>query len=68
MDLEGITLSEISQTKTNTLCCHSYVEPENKINESIRQNRNRLTEIQNKLVVSSGAREEGRRGNMGVED
>ena len=26
MDLEGIRLSEISQTKTNTVCYHLYVE------------------------------------------
>ena len=26
MDLESITLSEISQTETNTLCDHLYVE------------------------------------------
>ena len=26
MDLEGIILSDISQTKTNTVCYHLYVE------------------------------------------
>ena len=26
MNLEGIMLSEISQTKTNTVCYHLYVE------------------------------------------
>ena len=26
MDRESIILGEISQMKTNTLCCHEYVE------------------------------------------
>ena len=26
MELEGIMLSEISQSKTDVICCHSYVE------------------------------------------
>ena len=30
MDLEGIMLSEISQTKTNTVCYHLYDEIKNK--------------------------------------
>ena len=30
MDLEGIMLSEISQTKTNTVLSHLYVESKNK--------------------------------------
>lgn len=28
MDFEGIILSELNQRKTNTVCAHSYVEPE----------------------------------------
>ena len=35
MDLEGIMLSEISQTKTNVLCYHLYVESKKQTNECI---------------------------------
>ena len=35
MDLEGIMLSEISQTKTNALCYHLYVESKKQTNECI---------------------------------
>ena len=28
MEVEGIMLSEISHTKTDTICFHSYVDPE----------------------------------------
>ena len=54
MDLEGIMLSEISQTKTNTVWFHLYVE-------SKKQNKwtNITKHKQNKQVV---AREEGRWG------
>ena len=54
MDLECITLSEMSQRKTkterktNTVCFHFYVEPK------IKQNRNRLTETENKLLFING--------------
>ena len=33
MDLEGIMLSKMSQTKTNTEHFHSYVESEKRTNE-----------------------------------
>ena len=39
----------------------------NTTNELIQQNRNRLTDIENKLVVTRGEREVGR-GKMGVGD
>ena len=41
MDLEGIMLSEISQTKTNTVLYHLYVETKKSI----------FTEAENRLVV-----------------
>ena len=50
MELEGIMLSEISQGKKNTLCYHLYAE---------YKERNRLTDIENKLVVTSGEKEKG---------
>ena len=33
MDLEGIILSEIYWTETNTVCFHLYVESKNKTNK-----------------------------------
>ena len=54
MDLEGIILSEISQTKTNTRLFHLYVE--SKKQKMNKQNRNRLIDTENKLVVSRGER------------
>ena len=67
MDIESIMLSKISQIKTNSVYYHFYVESKNKTNEYIQQNRNRLTDIENKLVETSGNREEGE-GKIGVWD
>ena len=60
MDLEGITLSEISQRKTNTVLYHLYEESKiyNKL-VNITKKRSRLTDIGNKLVVTHGERGEG---------
>ena len=56
MDLGCIVLSEISQTeKTNTILFPLYVES-NKIN---KHNRNKLTDTENKLMVSDGRGIEG---------
>ena len=39
MDLEGIMFSEVSQTKTNTVLLHWYVEPKkNRINKYDKTN------------------------------
>ena len=58
MDLEGM-FSKMSQRKTNTGCFHLYVESkkENKLVNITK--RNRLTDMENKLVVTTGEREEG---------
>ena len=40
------------QTKTNTILYHLYVEFKNNINKCIEQNRSRITDIENKLVVT----------------
>ena len=37
----------------------------NKTNERMQQNRNKLTDIENKLMVTSGGMEEGRGKNRG---
>ena len=58
MNLKGIMLSEINQRKTNTVCYHFYVDSKTKISE-YNKNINKLTDIENKLVVTSGEREEG---------
>lgn len=62
--LEGIILCEISrQRKTKTAYFHLHVEfknNNNKTNEQIQQNRNRLTDRRNKLVITSRKRDEGR--------
>ena len=41
MDFEGTVLSEINQTKTNTVGCHLYAEPEKK-KKKLRETKNRL--------------------------
>ena len=54
MDLEGLMLSEISQRKTNTVWYHLYVESK-KYNKLVNiTKRSRPTDIENKLVVTSG--------------
>ena len=68
MELEGIMLSEIRQRKTNIVWYHLHVESKkyNKsVNKTNKQTKSRLTDIENKLVVTSGERERGR-GNIGV--
>ena len=42
MDFEGTVLSEINQTKTNTVGCHLYAEPEKKKKKTLRETKNRL--------------------------
>ena len=58
MDLEIIILSEVRQRKTNIIWYHSYVESKKKWHKwTYLHNRNRLTDIENKLVVTNGERE-----------
>ena len=56
MDLEGTVLNEINQRKTNDIWFHLRVESK-KPNTRTKQNRNRLLDTENKLVVTRG--EEG---------
>ena len=44
------------QRKTNTVSYHLYVESKNNRNKCIEQNRSRITDIENKLVVPSRER------------
>ena len=57
MDLENIMLSEISQRTTNTIWYH--LESKKWYKWIYIQNRNRLTDIENKFVVNKREREEG---------
>ena len=66
MDLKGIMLSEISQSKILYVITYLW-NLENKRNKQIQQNRNRFMDIDNKLVVTSREREGGR-GKIGVGD
>ena len=65
MDLEGIMLSEISHTKTNTVWYHLYVESKKQSKLVNITERNRLTE--NKLVVSGGREKIGEEGDWEVQ-
>ena len=55
-----------SDRKTNILWYHLYVESKKWYNWTYLQNRNRLTELENELMVTMGSTEE--RNRMGVWD
>ena len=59
MDLKIIILNEISQTKINIMIYHLYLETKKKMMQKNLQNRNRLTDIENKFMVTKGERGEG---------
>ena len=50
--LEIIILSEVSQTKTNTIWYHLYVESKNKYKRTYLLNR--FIDLENELTVTSG--------------
>ena len=56
VDLESITLSEVSQRRTNTICDNLFVESK-KDTKFIEQKR--LTDIENNPMVIKGEGEEG---------
>ena len=58
MDLEIIILSEVRQTNANIIY-HLYVEPKKWYKWIYIQNKNRLIDIENKLMVTKGERLEG---------
>ena len=64
--MEGIALNEISQTEKDKYYMILHVEPKtyNKLVNITK--RNRLTDIKNKIAVTSREREEGR-GNIGIQ-
>ena len=59
MDLEIIILSEVSQTKTNTIWYHLYVEAKIWQKGTYLQKRNRLADIENKLMTTKGEKRGG---------
>lgn len=62
MDLVGIMLSDISQRKKNTACYHFYVESKKIKQTSEHNKKERPTDTESKLMVTSGEREGARRG------
>ena len=60
MDLESIAFSEISQRKKNTIETIYMWNLKNKTNKSIKQNRCQLTDTEEKLMVTSVDKEQGR--------
>ena len=56
MDLEIIILSEVSQRKKGKHHVSLYVESKKMIKMNLLQNRNRLTDFENKFVVTKGDR------------
>ena len=62
MDLEIIILSEVRKTKINIIWYHSHVASNFKkwYKWIYLQNRNRLTDIENKLMITNGKTWAGR--------
>ena len=55
MDLEIITLSELSQKeKDKHYICHLYIESKIWHKWTYLQNKNRLTDVENRFVVAKG--------------
>ena len=55
VDLENIILREVRQRKTNIIWHHLYVESKKHYRSKLYlQNINRLTDLQNKSIVSRG--------------
>ena len=48
VNLEILTLSEVSQTKTCTIWHHLYVDSKTRHKQTYLQNRNRVTDMKNK--------------------
>ena len=65
MDLEIIILNDVSQTKTNVIYHLLLESKKNDINEFI-QSRNRLTDIENKLMVIKEESEGGINWKFGI--
>jgi len=61
MDLEIVPLSEVSQRQRNNVWHPLYIESKKELYKwTYLQNRNRLTDLENKLMVAGG--KDGRKG------
>jgi len=65
MDLEIIIVSEASQTKSNIIY-HLYVDSKKMIRMDLFTKQNRLTDPENKLMVTKGDSRVGRRDKLGI--
>ena len=54
MDLEIIIVSEVSQRKANIISYHLYVESKKKWYNEVIYKTERLTDFENKLMVTKG--------------
>ena len=66
MDLEIIILSEVTQKETSIVWYHLYVESKICHKWTYLRNRNRFTDIENRLVVATVG--EGWIGRLGLAD
>jgi len=60
LDLKMIILSEIRQREMNVIWCHLHVESMKWYKWTYLQNKNRLTDIENKVIVTKGEKGFGR--------
>ena len=56
MDLEGITLSEISQTEKDTYCMISLGHKIYKVKQGNQQNKMKIINTENRTVIARGGR------------
>ena len=64
-----LLFSEVSQRETNTICYHLYVGSKIWCKRPFLQSRNRLTDMEKRLVVAKGEEEGmGWTGSLGLVD
>ena len=66
MDLQPVTQSEISQTQINAARYHLYVQSKKMVQMKLFKNRNRLTDFENKLMVTKRNRGRGINQESGI--
>ena len=57
VDLENVILKKVSQTQTNAIWCHLYIDTKNNTNESTYKTE---ADIENKFMVTKGEQVGGR--------
>ena len=67
MDLDTVILSEVRQRKTNIVWYHLYVESKKWYKWTYLQNRNRITDVENKLMVTKGEKGGGINWEIGID-